>query len=268
MLASPPATPPDLSALTVHSWGSDGTGVRVRFSSALPIDVGTLSVTARSGGTPILTGGGPLASLPRVDLPASSPPDGAATGVVVRGSPSGGATPYEAWFVRSSEGDAVDIEVVLRDALGRVSVRSATVAPGAIDPPQITVVSSWVAAPYLLAAWTTDTPPDDGTGPCVLTVTGASARFFPPLGPRLPGQFGAIRIPFPPPRVVVSASFPMPAIRDASVSPLQPVDVDVVRTTVDGATTYVAAVRVPAPGSMTLSIATPAGQAGSTRVDF
>jgi hypothetical protein len=46
------------------------------------------------------------------------------------------------------------------------------------------------------------------------------------------------------------------------------VDVDVVRTTAAGRTVYIAAVRVPAPGSMTLSIATPGGQVGSTRVAF
>lgn len=276
VLASPPATAPDLSALTVHGWGTDGTGVRVAFSSGLPLDVGTLAVSARTAGTSIFSGGGPLPTLPRVDLPASSPPPGASTGVLVRGAASGGATPYEAWFVRAGEGDAVDVEVVLRDALGRVSVRDAAVAGGAIDPPEITVLTSRTAAPYLLAQWTTDTPPDDGTGPCVLTIVGASSRFFPPLGRRLSvpkhaaadAALGPVRFPFPPPRITVSATFPMPAIRDASVSPLQPVDVDVVRVVTDGFTSYVAAVRVPAPGSMTLSIATPGGQVGSARIPY
>jgi hypothetical protein len=193
-------------------------------------------------------------------------------------------TPYEAWFTRPSEGTAVDVEVVLRDALGRVSVRSATVPAGAIDPPVITVLASWVSAPYLVARWTTDTPADDGTGPFVLTVVGTGSRFFPPPGPRpqvavrdavsavAPGSAALgprpIPIPFPPLRISVRASFSMPSIRAVSAGPLLPIDVDVVREVTGAVTVYTAAVRVPAGGSMTLSIATPAGQVGSTRIAF
>jgi hypothetical protein len=78
----------------------------------------------------------------------------------------------------------------------------------------------------------------------------------------------AALIPFRPPRVNVSGTFPMTAIRDASVSPLQPIDVDVVRTTTAGHPVYTSAVRVPRPGSMTLSIATPGGQVGTARINF
>jgi hypothetical protein len=140
------------------------------------------------------------------------------------------------------------------------------VAPGAIDPPRIVIVQSWVAAPFLLARWTTDTPPDAGTGSSVLTVSGLSNRIFPPLGPRRPDE---LRVPtFPPPRrVAVSARFAMPDIRDASTG-LQNVDVDVVRLRAGPAFEYVAAVRVPVPGSMTLSITTPGGQSGSALVVF
>lgn len=272
VIASQPMTPPDLSALTLHGWGTDGTGVRVGFSSALPLDVGTLTVTARNGSTPIFTGGGNLAALGLADL--SVTPATAATGVVLRGGPTAGVTPYEAWFVRPTEGTPIEVDVVLRDALGRVSVRTANLVAGAIDPPVITVLSSWVSGAHLLAEWTTDTPPDDGTGPCVLTIAGSGARFFPPLGPRplavaaAPLVRPAALTPFRPPRVNVSGTFPMTAIRDASVSPLQPIDVDVVRTTTAGHPVYTSAVRVPRPGSMTLSIATPGGQVGTARINF
>ena len=273
VLANPPDVAPDLSSLIVHGWGSDDTGVRVEFSSALPPSVGSVTVQATAAGSPVYAVSAALpdvavVDLAGVDLPGATPPTGAATGVLLAGARAAGVTPYETWFSRPSAGTAVDVEVVLRDARGRVSVRHATVAAGAIDPPLITVLVSWVAAPYLLATWTTDTPADDGTGPCVLTVSGSGGRIFrPPIflgGGRLP-----IRPPFPwpPPRVNVSASFPMTTIRDAS-SPLMPVDVDVVKTVSGGRTTYTAAVRVPAPGSMTLSIATPGGQVGSARIAF
>ncbi len=275
VLANPPSVAPDLSALTIHGWGTDDTGIRVEFTSALPPSVGTVTVQVTAAGTPVYTTSAALPDLARVDLaavdlPDATPPTGAATGVLVAGDRSAGVTPYEAWFTRPSAGTALDVEVVLRDARGRVSVRHATVAAGAIDPPRITVLTSRVAAPYLLATWTTDTPADDGTGPCVLTVSGSGGRIFRPLlalgvgGGRLP-----IRppFPFPPPRVSVSQSFPMTAIRDAT-SPLMPVGVDVVKTVSGGKTTYTAAVRVPAPGSMTLSIATPDGQVGSARIAF
>ena len=273
VLANPPAVAPDLSALTAHGWGTAGTGVRVEFTSALPPSAGTVTVQATASGTSVYTASAALAGLAvvdlaAVDLPGATPPTGAATGVLVAGARTAGVTTYEAWFPRPSEGSALDVEVVLRDARGRVSVRHATVAAGAIDPPRITVVLSRVAAPYLLATWTTDTPADDGTGPCVLTVSGSGGRIFrPPIG--LGGGRFPIRPPFPwpPPRVSVSASFPMTTIRDAS-SPLMPVAVDVVKTISGGRTTYTAAVRVPAPGSMTLSIATPGGQVGSARITF
>ena len=262
VLASPPSTPPDLSALTLHGWGTDGTGVRVLFTSALPLDVGTVRVTAGS-----FDGGGTLTQLPQVALPPASPPAGASTGTVVRGVRTAGVTAYEAWFSRASDANAVEVEVVLRDALGRVSVRSATVPAGAIDPPRITVLSISVAAPYVLVRWTTDTPPDDGSGPCVLDVVGSSTRIFGPFALKAAHELsGSIRIPFPPPRrIVVSGTFAMPSIRDAAVSPLQPIAVDVVHDEQDGRTVYTTAVRVPAPASVTLTMTTPAGQVGSAR---
>lgn len=280
-LFAPPPTPPDLSALTVHGWGT-GDGVRVAFSSGLPLDVGSVRVVARAGGSVLFDGGGRLAGLPRVELPAASPPAGASSGVVVRGTSSGGVFPYEAWFERPDEGTAVATEVIMRDALGRVSVRSVTVPGGTIDPPVITVNWLWRSGPYLLSEWTTDTPPDDGTGACLLTITGAGTRLSWPIGTRVMHPIGtrfAFELPdrleftdrpelWPVTRPTVSETFRMPDIRDYATGGLRPVDVDVVRRLEDGVMLYTCAVRISAPGSMTLTITTPAGQTGTARLDY
>ena len=108
----------------------------------------------------------------------------------------------------------------------------------------------------------------------MLTIAGTGSRFFPPLGPRPLATLGhaltpaATLIPVRPQRVSVNGTFPMTAIRDGSVSPLQPIDVDVVRSTAAGRTVYTSAVRVPRPGSMTLTITTPGGQVGTARINY
>ncbi|MDN5778659.1 MAG: hypothetical protein L0H96_17330, partial [Humibacillus sp.] len=141
----PPATAPDLDALTADLWGADHRGVVVRTSTSAPVGVTTIGAH-RFGGTAgdaVL----PVVALSTFDESAltSPPADANTTPVTERGVRTAGRTPLALWFRRPVATDPVTVTLRLLDPFGRVTER-AVVVPGWVPPPPFTVTIVGVTA--------------------------------------------------------------------------------------------------------------------------
>jgi hypothetical protein len=169
----PPATPPNISALTLE-WPGGGPGdVLVKWSSAAtlkktPLGTHRISISARRAGAPAEEA--PLIAVESElhRLGTTQPVTGSGAWRIDGGKP----VQYRAIVRRADVNDAVQLSVRITDPLGRTSESLAMIAPGHILPDPVLadfVLKQSVSPPGWMLGWVSDTPLD--TGPYTLRVT-------------------------------------------------------------------------------------------------
>ena len=186
----PPATPPDLSSITMEWPGTAAPDVLLKWHSPAPVNktpIGshTLSIRAKLIGAqqeelPLVAFDGPLANL------TTAPPAAGSSVWRIDGSKP---IQYQAMIRRADLNDAVEISVRLTDPLGRTSESFAMVKPGHILPdPELSNFSleTSITPPGVQLGWTSGTPIDPGLYTLKVTVYRPPFRFGTMIFPRPP----------------------------------------------------------------------------------
>ncbi len=143
----PPATPPDLSALSAHWPGGPLPDVQVDATTLAPVEatplgphrirVSALIVNAAGETSTLFTYPPTATDSDQLDKVAIAAPAAGVNGIWRAASGAPGTTALHVLLRRATFGDRLSVRIVLSDPLGRVTERTIDVSPGSRSSPRI-----------------------------------------------------------------------------------------------------------------------------------